>query len=173
MAIPDLSCYFSRRVSSILIEDRNRSAYNAMLSEYFSLWLKLGEIYNEQSSGSRQNTQNTIPWFLPPRTTIQACWIKGRGRFFPYIYFSARLWLRVNRYRGGREGEGGERRKEQSELKKWNKHANASHFPSLSLPAEYKCADLTMRGTGREKGMEKIWQEGGDFSFLSRSLSHF
>jgi len=90
---------------------------------------------------------------------------------YVYIYFSARLWLRVNRYRGGREGEGGgERRKEQSELKKWNKHANASHFPSLSLPAEYKCADLTMRGTGREKGMEKIWQEGGDFSFLSRCV---
>jgi len=99
---------------------------------------------------------------------------KRERKIFPvYIFFRTLVVARESLSRGKGRGGGGERRKEQSELKKWNKHANASHFPSLSLPAEYKCADLTMRGTGREKGMEKIWQEGGDFSFLSRSLSHF
>lgn len=42
------------------------------------------------------------------------------------------------------------------ELKKWNKHANAGHFPSLSLRAECKCADLRLgtvsRGGGGRRG---------------------
>jgi len=109
-----------------------------MSSEYFSAHRNLLK-YDEQSSGSRRNTQNTIPWFLSPQTRFRV--VAGRGGSLP-VYFSACVWLRVNRHHevGGEEAE----KKERSELKKWNKHANAGHFPSLSLRAECKCVDLTV-----------------------------
>lgn len=83
-------------------------------------------------------------------------------------------------------------KKERTELKKWNKHANAGHFPSLSLRAECKCADLTVRACAcvcvractravqiaRERGWKKYaagrggGRRGRDFLFFRVAFVH-
>lgn len=64
------------------------------------------------------------------------------------------------------------REEERPELKKWNKHANAGHFPSLSLRAECKCADLTAPtpATRDARDGKKHKRRGGDFLFFRVSF---
>lgn len=94
-------------------------------------------------------------------------WEGGEKRGLP-VYFFVRVVARESPSQAVEK-------KEWTELKKWNKHANAGHFPSLSLRAECKCADLTVYATHRSRERDvrdgKTWErvrgrEDGDFLFF-------
>lgn len=104
---------------------------------------------------------NTIPRLLPPWREVRG---GGEGGWIALtVYFFACAFR-------ARFAAAGRREKERPELKKWNKHANAGHFPSLSLRAECKCADLTaLIPATRDARDGKAWVVKGEgenfFSF--------
>lgn len=143
----------------------NRSAHNATASNEYSRRSRLsfGERYDERSSSSssRWSTQ------YDPAAFATVTWGEGRGT--RGMNSSYRIYFFACAFRA-RFAAAGRREKERPELKKWNKHANAGHFPSLSLRAECKCADLTaLIPATRDARDGKAWAVKGEgenfFSF--------
>lgn len=100
----------------------------------------------EPSSSSRWN-----PQYDPAAFAI------ARGTKGGYEWLLAYIFPRVS-FAGDLPAQ-----EERPELKKWNKHANAGHFPSLSLRAECKRDEGARDGKKKHEG-----RGGGGFSFLSR-----
>lgn len=119
--------------------------------------LSVKEIRRTEQQQLDGTTYNTIPRLL---RLVRGGGKKGDEWGSYRVYFFA-CAFRAQFAAAGRRGE-----KERPELKKWNKHANAGHFPSLSLRAECECADLTALTPATRWKKTRGDRRGGDFLFF-------
>lgn len=117
---------------------------------------------NRAAAAADGTAHNTIPRLLRP---VRGGGKKGDEWGSYRVYFFA-CAFRARFAAAGRRGE-----KERPELKKWNKHANAGHFPSLSLRAECECTDLTALTPATR--WKKTRQKGEGEIFFSFTLRLF